>query len=208
VGTRRSYRMRREEDQVMAEHASPNDSCQLSLSVSITSLLLNNISVYIQSMRLPALQHRCLRPWSVTVRSDGGVSRKYLTYLSRSCGTEAVLPAGMHHPSFREEVPPRWYQALGVLLGQPSFGLGLKLGNDPVKRVGFKQLCLENAAVYEEARWKPTHSLPFSYTFALFPRSITVAGIHLSLVHYATFAQMTRWDQCSLRLSQLFVLSS
>jgi hypothetical protein len=36
----------------------------------------------------------------------------------------AVLPVAMHHPSFREEVPPRWYQALGVLLGQPSLGLG------------------------------------------------------------------------------------
>lgn len=91
------------------------------------------------------------------------MSRKQLTYLSQSCGTVAVLPAVMHHPSFREEVPPRWYQALGVLLGQPSFGLGLKLGNDTVK-----QLCLEYAAVYERARQKPPRcSLPFSYTFAV-----------------------------------------
>jgi hypothetical protein len=77
-------------------------------------------------MRLPALQRRCLRPWSATVWSDGRVSgmRLEYAYLSRSCGTVAVLPAAMHHPSFREEVPPRWCQALGVLLGQPSSGLG------------------------------------------------------------------------------------
>ena len=45
-------------------------------------------------------------------------------------------------------------------------------------------------------------SQPFNYTFAL---TITVAGIHLPLVHYATFVQMTRWDQCLLRLSRQFV---
>jgi hypothetical protein len=114
--------MRREEDQVMAEHAAPNNSCQLLLSVSIDSLMVNSTSVYIQSMRLLELQHRCLHPWSVTVGFDGGVSVKRLkyAYLSRSCDTVAVLPAAMHHPSFREEVPPRWCQALGVLLGQPS----------------------------------------------------------------------------------------
>lgn len=92
-------------------------------------------------MRLLALQHQCLRPWSVTVRSDRKVPMERLeyAYLSRSCGTVAVLPVAMHHPSFREEVPPRWYQALGVLLGQPSFGLG----NDQIGWLGVKQLCLD-----------------------------------------------------------------
>ena len=85
-------------------------------------------------MRLLALQHRCLRPWSVAVLSDRDVPMERLedAYLSRNCGTVAVLPVAMHHPSFREEAPPRWYQALGVLLGQPSFGLG----NDLMKYLG------------------------------------------------------------------------
>lgn len=47
-----------------------------------------------------------------------------------------------------------------------------------------------------------------NYTFTLNIHAITVAGIHLPLVHYATFVQMTRWDQCLLRLSRPFVLSS
>jgi hypothetical protein len=84
--------------------------------------MVNSTLVYIQSMRLPGLQHRYLHPWSVTVWSGRTVSMKRLehAYLSRSCDTVEVLPAAMHHPSFRGEVPPRWYQALGVLLGQPS----------------------------------------------------------------------------------------
>lgn len=49
------------------------------------------------------------------------MKRLEYAYLSRSCDTVEALPAAMHHPSFREEVPPHWYQALGVLLGQPSF---------------------------------------------------------------------------------------
>jgi hypothetical protein len=39
----------------------------------------------------------------------------------------AVPPVAKHLPSFREVVPPRWFQAVGVLLGQPSFGLDIDL---------------------------------------------------------------------------------
>lgn len=84
-------------------------------------------------------------------RFDGGVSLERLehAYLSRSCGTVAVLPVVMHHPSFREEVPPRWYQALGVLLGQPSFGLGSEF--DKMSK-GRTTLSAGNAAVYDGSR--------------------------------------------------------
>jgi hypothetical protein len=81
-------------------------------------------------MHLPVLRHQCLRSWSVTVRLDGVVSEKRLVfpYLSRSCGTVVVLPVATHLLSYQEEVPPRWYQAVGVLLGQPSS----RLGNDSI----------------------------------------------------------------------------
>jgi len=73
-------------------------------------------------MRLPVLQHQCLRPWSVTVRPDVVVDEKRLVfpYLSQSCGTVVVLPVAKRLLSFQEEVPPHWYQAVGVPLGQPS----------------------------------------------------------------------------------------
>jgi hypothetical protein len=88
--------------------------------------------------------------------------RLVLAYLSRSCDTVAVLPAAMHHPSFREEVPPRWYQPVGVPLGQPSF----KLDNDRIRCL--RQTTLSGHAVYDGAQRKPTHSSrPFNYTFAL-----------------------------------------
>lgn len=137
----------------MTEHASPNDSCQLLSFVSVVSLVLKNTSVYIQSMRLPELQHQCLRPWSATVCSDRVVSVEFeYAYLSRSCDRVAVLPVVMHHPSFREEVPPRWYQALGVLLGQPSFEL-----DNESEKVSEDQATLlaGNAAVYNGSRRPP-----------------------------------------------------
>jgi hypothetical protein len=78
-------------------------------------------------MRLPALQRQCLHSWLVVGRVVEYVSirRREIAYRSRSCGTVAVPPAAKHLPSFREEAPLRWYQAVGVLLGQPSFGLGI-----------------------------------------------------------------------------------
>lgn len=102
-------------------------------------------------MRLPELQHQCLLPWSVTVLSDRCVPRQRLryAYLSRSCGTVAVLPVVMHHPSCREEAPPRWCQALGVLLGQPSFGLGNEF--DKMSK-GRTAQSAGNAAVYDGPR--------------------------------------------------------
>lgn len=136
------------------------------------------MSGYIQSTRLLALQHQCLRPWSVAVRSGRDVPMEQLedAYLSRSCGTVAVLPVAMHHPSFREEVPPRWYQALGVLLGQPSF----ELGSDLIGRLNVKQLCLETPPwMIELVRRKPTHrSRQFSYTFGLHPSLLRGSTCH------------------------------
>lgn len=49
--------------------------------------------------------------------------RQKRAYRLRSCGKAVALPVVKRHPSFREEVPPRWYQAGGVLLGQPFLGL-------------------------------------------------------------------------------------
>ena len=82
----------------------------------------------------------------------------------------------MHHPSFREEVPPRWYQAPGVLLGQPSFGLG----NDLIGGLNVKQLGLETPLrMIELARRKPTHrSRQFSYTFAHHPSLLRGSTCH------------------------------
>ena len=74
-------------------------------------------------MRLPVLQHQCLRPWSVSGQWKDVIAsskQREVSYRLRSCGKEAALPAAKHLPSFREEAPPRWYQAVGVLLGQPS----------------------------------------------------------------------------------------
>lgn len=51
----------------MAEHASPNDGCQLLSFVSISSLSGVFVFMFIQSMRLLALQHQCLRPWLALV---------------------------------------------------------------------------------------------------------------------------------------------
>lgn len=78
-------------------------------------------------MRLPALQHQCLHPWLVVGRVINTASSRRLeiAYRSRSCGTVAVPPAEKRLPSFREEAPLRWYQAVGVLLGQPYFGLDI-----------------------------------------------------------------------------------
>jgi hypothetical protein len=60
-------------------------------------------------------------------RCASGKGRE-IAYRLRSCGTVAVPPAAKHLPSFREEAPLRWYQAVGAVLGQPSFELGI----DPI----------------------------------------------------------------------------
>jgi hypothetical protein len=63
-------------------------------------------------------------------RVDGCASgkRRENAYRLRSCGTVAVPPAAKRLPSFREEAPLRWYQAVGILLDQPSLGLDI----DPI----------------------------------------------------------------------------
>ena len=135
------------------------------------------MSGYVQSTRLLALQHQCLRPWSVAARPGRDVPTEQLedAYRSRSCDTVVVLPVAMHHPSFREEVPPRWYQALGVLLGQPSF----ELDNDLVKRLKVKQLCLKTPPRMMDLGGN-LHTVPGSsvYTSGLHPSSLRGSTCH------------------------------
>jgi hypothetical protein len=97
-----------EEDQVMAEDRSPNYCCQ-----NPRSCLRNDTSAFVHDQFL--VFHIGLRP------RDGMTK---VAYRLQSCGRVADPPAVRRLPSFREEAPPRWYQAVGVLLGQPSLGLG------------------------------------------------------------------------------------
>jgi hypothetical protein len=58
-----SYRMRRKEDNIMAEDASPYDRCELCSScVSGASGYITMQSVYIRSRRRLALRLQCLYP--------------------------------------------------------------------------------------------------------------------------------------------------